>query len=151
MQLEAMEQINADHIRELIPESITEMATKRDLLRRELANSNSRNRNFVKYSLRLKSLIDIRGLRRLLINAVIESYLQGGSTRKVQDIVSRLGVEDLSASATNTGTTANTCSDSTCHPTCANGYGNCDSNLENGCEVNLNNPATCGTSDNLEE
>jgi transposase-like protein len=30
---------------------------------------------------------------------VIESYLQGVSTRRVQDIVSRLGVEDLSASS----------------------------------------------------
>src|SRR5271157_4753509 len=38
-------------------------------------------------------------VEKALINAVIESYLQGVSTRRVQDIVSRLGVEDLSASS----------------------------------------------------
>ena len=34
-----------------------------------------------------------------MINAVIESYLQGVSTRRVKDIVSQLGIEDLSASS----------------------------------------------------
>ena len=38
-------------------------------------------------------------MEKALINAVIESYLQGVSTRKVQEIVSRLGVEYLSASS----------------------------------------------------
>jgi len=38
-------------------------------------------------------------VEKALINAVIESYLQGVSTRRVQDIVSRLGVEYLSASS----------------------------------------------------
>ena len=38
-------------------------------------------------------------VEKALINAVIESYLQGVSTRRVQDIVSRLGVESLSASS----------------------------------------------------
>jgi len=34
-----------------------------------------------------------------LLNAVIESYLQGVSTRRIKDIVSQLGIEDLSASS----------------------------------------------------
>lgn len=38
-------------------------------------------------------------VEKALINAVIESYLQGVSTRRVQDIVSRLGIENLSASS----------------------------------------------------
>ena len=38
-------------------------------------------------------------MEKALINAVIESYLQGVSTRKVQDIVSQFGIEDLSASS----------------------------------------------------
>jgi transposase-like protein len=38
-------------------------------------------------------------VEKALINAVIESYLQGVSTRRIQDIVSQLGVNDLSASS----------------------------------------------------
>jgi transposase-like protein len=38
-------------------------------------------------------------VEKALINAVIESYLQGVSTRRIKDIVSRLGIEDLSASS----------------------------------------------------
>ncbi len=38
-------------------------------------------------------------VERALINAIIESYLQGVSTRRVKDIVSRLGIEELSASS----------------------------------------------------
>jgi transposase-like protein len=38
-------------------------------------------------------------VEKALINAIVESYLQGVSTRRVQDIVSRLGIEDLSASS----------------------------------------------------
>jgi putative transposase len=35
---------------------------------------------------------------KALLNAVVESYLQGVSTRRVQDVVSALGVENMSAS-----------------------------------------------------
>jgi putative transposase len=38
-------------------------------------------------------------VEKALINAVIESHLQGVSTRRVKDIVARLGVEELSASS----------------------------------------------------
>ncbi len=38
-------------------------------------------------------------VERALLNAIIESYLQGVSTRRIKDIVSRLGIEDLSASS----------------------------------------------------
>ena len=38
-------------------------------------------------------------MEKALINAVLESYLQGVSTRRIQDIVSRLGIESLSASS----------------------------------------------------
>jgi transposase-like protein len=38
-------------------------------------------------------------VEKALINAIIESYLQGVSTRRIKDIVSRLGIEDLSASS----------------------------------------------------
>jgi putative transposase len=38
-------------------------------------------------------------VEKALINAIVESYLQGVSTRRVQDIVSRLGIEELSASS----------------------------------------------------
>jgi transposase-like protein len=44
-------------------------------------------------------LTDIRGVEKALINAIVESYLQGVSTRRIQDIVSRLGIEELSASS----------------------------------------------------
>ena len=42
-------------------------------------------------------------VEKALINAVIESYLQGVSTRRVQDIVSQLGIENLSASSNSVG------------------------------------------------
>jgi transposase-like protein len=38
-------------------------------------------------------------VEKALINAIIESNLQGVSTRRIKDIVSRLGIEDLSASS----------------------------------------------------
>jgi putative transposase len=38
-------------------------------------------------------------VEKALINATVESYLQGVSTRRVQDIVSGLGIEELSASS----------------------------------------------------
>ncbi|NMC10166.1 MAG: DUF3387 domain-containing protein [Methanothrix sp.] len=38
-------------------------------------------------------------VEKALINAIVESYLQGVSTRRVQDIVSRLGIEGLSTSS----------------------------------------------------
>jgi transposase-like protein len=38
-------------------------------------------------------------VEKALINAVLESYLQGVSTRRIQDIVSRLGIENLSESS----------------------------------------------------
>ena len=38
-------------------------------------------------------------MEKALINAVIEPYIQGVSTRRVKDIVSQLGIEDLSASS----------------------------------------------------
>ena len=37
-------------------------------------------------------------VEKALENAIIESYLQGVSTRKIQDIVSHLGVDKISAS-----------------------------------------------------
>jgi transposase-like protein len=37
-------------------------------------------------------------VERALENAIIESYLQGVSTRKIQNVISTLGVEKLSAS-----------------------------------------------------
>lgn len=47
---------------------------------------------------------------------------------------------------------ATTCSDGVCAPSCNTGFGNCDGNLENGCELQLNtssNCATCGGSCSL--
>jgi putative transposase len=38
-------------------------------------------------------------VEKALINAIAESYLQGVSTRRVVDIVSRLGIENFSASS----------------------------------------------------
>ena len=64
-----------------------------------MASSISRNRNFVKYPFETKVFDRYSRVEKALINAVIESYLQGVSTRRVQDIVSRLGIENLSASS----------------------------------------------------
>ena len=45
---------------------------------------------------------------------------------------------------TNTGTTANACTNSLCTPTCATGYKSCDGNVNNGCERNIRTLTDCG-------
>ncbi|MCC6214526.1 MAG: formylglycine-generating enzyme family protein, partial [Polyangiaceae bacterium] len=47
------------------------------------------------------------------------------------------------ACSTTNGTA--TCASGTCGINCSSGYGNCDGDASNGCEVNLNSAASCGT------
>jgi hypothetical protein len=47
--------------------------------------------------------------------------------------------------ATGTGTTSNPCRLGVCAPVCASGFGDCDGNLNNGCEANFRtDPRNCG-------
>jgi hypothetical protein len=55
------------------------------------------------------------------------------------------GVCGNSCSNSDAGTSANTCADGGCRPTCISGFGNCDRNGANGCEANLNLPQHCGS------
>jgi len=61
-------------------------------------NSDSRNRNYEKSRLKQKSSNDIPGLKKALVNAIIESYLKGVSTRNVERVISHLGVSQISGS-----------------------------------------------------
>ena len=54
---------------------------------------------FREFSFETKVFERYSRVEKALINAIIESYLQGVSTRKVQDIVSQLGIDQLSASS----------------------------------------------------
>jgi transposase-like protein len=58
-----------------------------------------RKPQFREYPVETKVFDRYSRVEKALINAVIESYLQGVSTRRVKDIVSQLGVEELSASS----------------------------------------------------
>ncbi len=46
--------------------------------------------------------------------------------------------------STGPGTTMNTCMEGVCVPTCATGYGSCDRNAANGCEVPITTVERCG-------
>jgi transposase-like protein len=88
-----------NHINELIQERLIEMATKRRSLKTQVGELKLKKPQFREISFETKVFDRYSRVEKALINAVIESYLQGVSTRRVQDIVSRLGVEDLSASS----------------------------------------------------
>ena len=74
------------------------MGTGPDPSRPDLETSVSRNRNYERSRLRQMSSNDIPGTEKALVNAIIESYLQGVSTRNVENVISHLGVNQISAS-----------------------------------------------------
>ena len=99
MQLEAMEQIDAEPYQRVDSRKAHRNVYKERSLKTRVGELKLKKPQFREISFATKVFDRYSRVEKALINAVIESYLQGVSTRRVQDIVSRLGVEDLSASS----------------------------------------------------
>ena len=99
MQLEAMEQIDAEPYQRVDSRKAHRNGYKERSLKTRVGELKLNKPQFREISFETKVFDRYSRVEKALINAVIESYLQGVSTRRVQDIVSRLGVEDLSASS----------------------------------------------------
>ena len=75
------------------------MGTKERSLKTRVGKIRLMKPQFRKISFETKVFDRYSRVEKALINAALESYLQGFSTGRIQDIVSRLGIESLSASS----------------------------------------------------
>jgi putative transposase len=99
MQFEAMEQIEAEPYQRIDSRKAHRNGYKERSLKTRVGELRLKKPQFREYPFETKVFERYSRVEKALINAVIESYLQGVSTRKVQDIVSQLGVDYLSASS----------------------------------------------------
>jgi transposase-like protein len=99
MQFEAMEQINAEPYERVESRKAHRNGYKERSLKTRVGDLRLKKPQFREIPFETKVFDRYSRVEKALINAVIESYLQGVSTRRVQDIVSRLGIESFSASS----------------------------------------------------
>src|SRR5512137_72718 len=99
MQLESAEQIEAGPYQRIESRKAHRNGYKERSLKTRVGELQLKKPQFREISFKTKVFDRYSRVEKALINAIIESYLQGVSTRKVKDIVSRLGIEDLSASS----------------------------------------------------
>jgi putative transposase len=99
MRFEAMEQIDAEPYQRIGSRKAYRNGYKERSLKTRVGELKLRKPQFRDKSFETKVFDRYSRVEKALINAIIESYLQGVSTRRVKDIVSRLGIEDLSASS----------------------------------------------------
>jgi len=99
MQFEAMEQIDAEPYQRVGSRKAYRNGYKERSLKTRVGELTLKKPQFREIPFQTKVFDRYSRVEKALINAIIESYLQGVSTRRVQDIVSRLGIEELSASS----------------------------------------------------
>lgn len=99
MQLEAMEQIDAEPYERVESRKAHRNGYKERSLKTRVGELKLKKPQFREIPFETKVFDRYSRVERALINAIAESYLQGVSTRRVQDIVSRLGIENFSASS----------------------------------------------------
>lgn len=99
MQFEAMEQIDAEPYQRVGSRKAHRNGYKERSLKTRVGELRLKKPQFREIPFQTKVFDRYSRVERALINAIVESYLQGVSTRRVQDIVSRLGIEELSASS----------------------------------------------------
>jgi putative transposase len=99
MQLEAMEQINAEPYERVESRKAHRNGYKERSLKTRVGELRLKKPQFREISFETKVFDRYSRVEKALVNAIAESYLQGVSTRRVQDIVSRLGIENFSASS----------------------------------------------------
>lgn len=99
MQLEALQQVGAEPYERNASRKAHRNGYKERSLKTRVGELKLKKPQFREISFETKIFDRYSRVEKALINAILESYLQGVSTRKVQDIISQLGVEDLSASS----------------------------------------------------
>ena len=99
MQLEAIQQADAEPYQRIESRKAHRNGYKERSLKTRVGELRLKKPQFRETSFETKVFDRYSRVEKALINAVLESYLQGVSTRRIQDIVSRLGIESLSASS----------------------------------------------------
>jgi len=99
MQFEAIEQIDAEPYQRIGSRKAHRNGYKERSLKTRVGELRLKKPQFREIPFQTKVFDRYSRVERALINAIVESYLQGVSTRRIQDIVSRLGIEELSASS----------------------------------------------------
>lgn len=99
MQHEAIQQSEAEPYQRIESRKAHRNGYKERSLKTRVGELKLKKPQFREISFTTKVFDRYSRVEKALINAIIESYLQGVSTRRVQDIVSRLGIEELSASS----------------------------------------------------
>ena len=99
MQLEAIQQADAEPYQRSDSRKAHRNGYKDRSLKTRVGELRLKKPQFREISFETKVFDRYSRVEKALINAVLESYLQGVSTRRIQDIVSRLGIESLSASS----------------------------------------------------
>jgi transposase-like protein len=99
MQLEAMQQVGAEHYQRAESRKAHRNGYKNRSLKTRVGEIQLKKPQFREIAFETKVFTRYSRVEKALLNAVIESYLQGVSTRRIKEIVSQLGIEDLSASS----------------------------------------------------
>src|SRR5512137_969006 len=99
MQIEAIQQADAEPYQRSESRKAHRNGYKDRSLKTRVGELKLSKPQFREISFETKVFDRYSRVEKALINAIIESYLQGVSTRRIQDIVSRFGIEDLSASS----------------------------------------------------
>jgi len=99
MQLEAMQQAGAEPYQRAESRKAHRNGYKERSLKTRCGEVTLKKPQFRGISFETKVFDRYSRVEKALVNAVIESYLQGVSTRRIKDIVSQLGIVDLSASS----------------------------------------------------
>ena len=99
MQLEALQQAGAEPYQRVESRKAHRNGYKERSLKTRCGEITLKKPQFRDIPFETKVFDRYSRVEKALVNAVIESYLQGVSTRRIKDIVSQLGIEDLSASS----------------------------------------------------
>ncbi|MBR1369938.1 transposase, partial [Methanocalculus chunghsingensis] len=96
MLMEALQQAGAGHYERTDERKALRNGYKSRTLKTRYGETTLQKPQFRNMSFETQIFGKYSRVEKALVNAIVESYLQGVSTRKIQDIVSHLGIEQLS-------------------------------------------------------
>jgi putative transposase len=99
MQVEALQQSGAEPYQRIATRTAHRNGYKSRSLKTRVGEINLDKPQFREFSFETRVFNKFSRVEKALINTIAESYLQGVSTRKIQDIVSHLGLDQLSPSS----------------------------------------------------
>jgi len=99
MQLEALQQSGAKPYQRIATRAAHRNGYKSRSLKTRVGEINLDKPQFREFSFETRVFDKFSRDEKALINTIAESYLQGVSTRKIQNIVSQLGLDQLSPSS----------------------------------------------------